>query len=851
MGLGDLRSISRRGWSKSADDLGNMSPGVLSPINTTFQNKITQYRNRANSNASGLSHTPSTPSSPVFPNYRHPFPSLKNVSPGTSPPRNSVDPPSSVSISVSAPSVESDSFERNGQTPPAHIHIRSHSFTPRLPSKLTPRFGPVSPKRKGSGASDREPLDKDVEHRDVDKFVNTGLGSPALIHRGAFPYGFAGGLKNLPQDPTVNAAVNNHNPARSTVLLAPPAIIQPTQADEDGENAKRSSQIVYHSGFINLQSNTPPTLLQYPANRLPHSSLTLTKGWKPFKLELKGSKLLFYKPPSDRNNGIKDLFPSGLVPVLGDEDASSGDDLDRRDPQTKDSTIGRKRRAYWGRKTHPDLVHSKGQVESGSLEALVHEAVFATTFPGASASINIEDKGNTESSDKQKEEWEGFASAVLLCLPSLVGSEKFETEFTRCCAYLVNGAQDDVREKEQARVGWLAGEYLRYWDSPVDLTRWEEWRAEIIPDVSAAIVRKTFSSAIPSSFSMQALFVPSPQIGSSSPNIGTFSPRPAEPSKMLSLAEAFGVSRDPLQSSEKFSQDLRANPVPSSVNQIPWAALEQEGLSRDVLLSLDARVIARSLCLFHRSILELTPENLTADLVIGTGRITAPTDDGHENPTSFKALFGSEEHPHWLTKLLLIQVLSADTSAGHVPNGSSLTPTFDERSVQTSRTRSRSEVISVWAQIGELCRLAGDECSWRAIEAALCSRPVARLEKAWKRTDIQALAAVESWVNPGPDGERASVNEPRVTPWGGDVMSRIEAETARASAGDGEEGWNVSSFQKIRHMFNDLRTAFSLCPRRTKVTDDEVGDDLQRMVLFWRRMFAGEGGGAIASKFSR
>jgi GTPase-activating protein BEM2 len=378
----------------------------------------------------------------------------------------------------------------------------------------------------------------------------------------------------------------------------------------------------------------------------------------------------------------------------------------------------------------------------------------------------------------------------------------------------------------------------------VDLTRWEEWRAEIIPEISAAVVRRTFASAIPSSFSMQALFVPSPQIDPSSPNIGTFSPRPAEPSRMLSLAEALG---DPFHPPEKVLEDLRASPSRPSVDRIPWAALEQEGLSRDVLLSLDARLIARSLCLFHRSILELTPENLTADLVIGTGR-NAPTDDGHEHTTSsFKALFGSEEHPHWLTKLLLIQILSADTSASHVPN----TPTFDERSVQTSRTRSRSEVISVWTKISELCRLAGDECSWRAIEAALCSGPVARLEKAWRRADGQALAVVESWVNSGSDGERASVSEPRVTPWGGDVISRIEAEMARTSAGDGEDGWNASSFQKIRRLFNDLRTAFSLCPRRTVAADDEVGDDLQRMILFWHKIFTGEGGGAIASKFLR
>ena len=66
---------------------------------------------------------------------------------------------------------------------------------------------------------------------------------------------------------------------------------------------------------------------------------------------------------------------------------------------------------------------------------------------------------------------------------------------------------------------------------------------------------------------------------------------------------------------------------------------------------------------------------------------------------------------------------------------------------QTSRTHSRSELISVWARVGELCRLAGDETSWRAIFAALCSRPIACLDKAWKRVNPQALAVIESWAH--------------------------------------------------------------------------------------------------------
>ena len=50
-GLGDLRNISRRGWSKSAEDLSKVSPVEFSPAKPSFQERIVGYRNRSGSNA--------------------------------------------------------------------------------------------------------------------------------------------------------------------------------------------------------------------------------------------------------------------------------------------------------------------------------------------------------------------------------------------------------------------------------------------------------------------------------------------------------------------------------------------------------------------------------------------------------------------------------------------------------------------------------------------------------------------------------------------------------------------------------------------------------------------------------
>ena len=79
--------------------------------------------------------------------------------------------------------------------------------------------------------------------------------------------------------------------------------------------------MVHQSGFINRLTDFNPALLN---NRAHHAytsgapQAVLAKGWKPFKLVLKGSKLYFYKPPGDRGAGIRELFPTELVAVLDD-----------------------------------------------------------------------------------------------------------------------------------------------------------------------------------------------------------------------------------------------------------------------------------------------------------------------------------------------------------------------------------------------------------------------------------------------------------------------------------------------------------------------------------------------------
>lgn len=658
-------------------------------------------------------------------------------------------------------------------------------------------------------------------------------------------------------------------------------IIEPGQTQEDAEgqeavpDLKRSSQIVFHSGFINR-------LADLPAN-FNHANLPLSKGWKPFKLELKGSKLYFYKPPGDRATSIKDLFPTGLVPPSEQDDDVSIDAGLLEDPSCKpkaredsnSGTSGRKKRAFWGRRTHPDLIRDpSGRIEKGTFEALTHEAVFATTFSLSPPPVGVDNSTNTTEPDIQRlTQWHEFAASILFSVPFVVGRQSFEAEFLRCCAYLISGADDSVRDYEKSRVVWLGNEYLRYHGQAIDISAWNAWKQEAIPGVELTAEAPTFLSGMIASSSTRAIFHPSPALGSvvASPDINTFSPRPEEAGRSISLLEALFPTA-PHQHPEIRGYDKQQSPrlglVPS-VNRFPWAALREEGLTRDVLLYLDPFLVAKSLTLFHRSVLEQCPDNLTIDFII-TPEDSSDANHDH-NPlspspvlTSSPSLFGSDDQPHWLTKLLLLQILGGDTSSGHMNNYVNGQPASPGRPSedrggggggQTSRTHSRSELISIWARVGELCRLAGDETSWRAIFAALCSRPIARLDKAWKRVNLQALAVIETWVQMVNNADSTTgVGQLRVTPWGGDVKDRVNQELsqARTEKEGGDPMVRMDGVAHARRVFDAFRTAFSLCPRKTQVSENEISDDMRKMVGFWRDM-AAEGGGTsgVAIKFQR
>jgi len=563
-------------------------------------------------------------------------------------------------------------------------------------------------------------------------------------------------------------------------------------------------------------------------------------------LVLKGTKLYFYKPPNDRAGAVKELFPTELVAAL-EEGGLDADDADGI-PEPSSLRGGRderKRRAYWGRRTHPELVLAESDEKGilrGTLPALVHEAVFGTTF------ASPEDEDALSSTQDLK--WRHFASAILLGLPLIVGQGNFETEFLRCSDYLISGAPNHRKKGQEEKVVMLADEYLSLHERPADPEAWEKWREDTIPRFPSWREPQAVSvpqiGGMPSSSSTQAVFALTPILGGEfmSPNLGTFSPRLDQLDPVISLFEALDSPR--VVSFPTTKNGSQQNQPKAMV----WAALDRDGFTKEVLTRMDPHLIASSLNVFNRGLWERTPDNVSPGSFFGLDG------DDAELGEEFQAFFGTEAHPHWLTKTVLLQIFGQDTPITS-PGLSRGANTGDDKS--STKGHSRADIVAAWIRIGELSRQLGDECSWMAICAALFSRPVARLDRVWKRLEPMALTITESWVYPGPEGGPAMAGEPKQTPWGGVAKEKLRECFDQVKESESGKSWTVKPLFEAREVWEGLKAAFSLCPRKTdwgrldKGRGMEEDESVSRMVALWQTLHQNKGsnGSGIASKFTR
>ncbi|KAL5486267.1 BEM2 [Sanghuangporus weigelae] len=887
-GTGDLRSIARKGWSRSVDNLQIIPPSKLTPLNTSssgkqqqqqqlmmsdMEMKIEQYRTR----------TPTTPASLASVSVSstvnqkiYPFPTM----PGT--PGTPSTPPSEVPSLHQQQQQQQQHFNQHNQHQLRHAHSNSGSSSSLIPPSPSARL--VPPMASPQKASRKRSFDFDrSKGKSLDaatSFSSSPSGGGGRSGGGSvgFPFYFGSSSGSS------SGHHHNHHPERKNstpVTPTPPTIIEPNasnaeeeeEEEEEGDSSKRASQIVHRAGFImRLQNFSPCSPPQLSSN----------KNWKPFKMVLKGSKLYFHKPPGDRAAAIKELFPSGLVAVVEEEAAKEEGSGSRSGREREEA---RKRRAFWGRRTHPDLVVESGKVQRGTLEALVHESVFGTTFfssPSQSATIiRTSDEENEDEDENDEDSWKDFASSVLFFLPYLVDRANFEHEFVRCASYFVSGAADE-QEKESARkrVEWLIRNYIAYHSTPVDEESWRAFCRDVVP-LSNASVSITGPPAGPPSLE-------------SSPNLNAFSPRPGDSEKMPSLSSSvsglrFGVSSTGQTSAPPSSSPVLASPahslqsVKSSLNNNIgngvnngsasnarmrlWSLLDSAGFTREVLFRLEPDTVARSLLLYQRSILETVAASPhTKSTTSANGNMNAPPVGAEvllaESPLSpLVEFFGCDDAPHWLTRVVIMQILgpgqsqnsSSSSSVGGAGSGSNsnLDLANDDPYAQqqqqniNSHTHVRAEVIARWARVGEMSRLAGDECSWRAIRAALCAKPIARLEKAWRRVDLTAMSVVRGWVYAfsSKDKDSASLKtgivEPRISPWGGDGRYRALKLLEKLHEGKSNE-WTCEGMYEARRIFDSFSASLESCLSRGRgnVHQREASEDEDalRLLQHWKEV---------------
>ncbi|KIJ51425.1 hypothetical protein M422DRAFT_158043 [Sphaerobolus stellatus SS14] len=625
--------------------------------------------------------------------------------------------------------------------------LNTEPVPPVQPPVPRPRKRTIS----ATGREREKEKEKERAERERERAVRTtGFG---------FPFSSPGASKNQPTSPS-----------------PPPQASQPNQTpipikrESTGTESRRGSQIVHYSGFINRHSGASVIAIRGHA-----LSTALAKNWKPYKAILKGSKLFLYKPPNDRTVPIKALFPQGLESVIDETPNRPETVIEEPEPPTARSLPEkeeprRRMRLYQGRSRHPELVLGEdGSVIKGSVDALLHEAVFGTSF--------VTD-----------DTWKGFAFSMMLCIPRLMDRVQFETRLIRYVRLLIEGASEEEQEGLRLRGFLLARQYISDYGAPIAQDVWDVFYSEA--------------------------FSPEPTSDQESAQILTETAPSVNVSRSGQLDTATS-SASPEGQVSRQNEGMASNLA---------AKLETEGLTSELQLRLESGMVARSLTVFQRALILNESSSIRAADIIGFGPYELDdTNDPVLDDTAYASLFGSDDSPHWLTRYIVADVLNVGGGGGPSVSHSDF--------IQASKTHMRSSLINHWIKVGEYCHLTGDRCSWKAIESALCSRPVARLDTVWKRVDNRGVGLVQGWLK----DDNGGASQKRVlAPWGGDVRERVAElwRIVRVESTSKEDQWDAKILAEIAHLVRPIVSEFSQAKSGEPLTDDNA--IVSGLVQFWR-----------------
>ncbi|KAM0793470.1 hypothetical protein ACM66B_000912 [Microbotryomycetes sp. NB124-2] len=545
---------------------------------------------------------------------------------------------------------------------------------------------------------------------------------------------------------------------------------------------KRDSQTIWFQGFLLRKGDYVPfTPKRSPGSpsgtstasssyfgskevRPSKSDQDLQRGWKPYSGVLKGSKLYLHKLPGDLASTARHLFPTTVI----DESQALPSLSPVASPLLGDEGGRRRQRTFWGagNDSHPALIRSTSSVDGhqfvkgGTLEAAMHELVFATTATDPSSESAFDE----------------FRRTLLLYWPYLpIPAGSFAQELGRYAKLAIDPASDPRARESSASTEAAIRSASRLQDLitiisttyPQDLRHVERGKAtfselgRLLIDLAGAVDSLSFAGRQDSQQETLAVvkeaYEAVYQKPTSSSPLTEWQPVPGTPSTPKS------ASSSPSKTRKRIGADatLASNYSP--------------------LLQLPPTTLALQIHMFHLDRLAAISGNVTAARhILRTASLLLASEA--PNKTTITSMFSfSASTPHFLTRIVLDTIL---------PTGSA-----NSRPASAMTVEARAQLIEYWVAVGEELRKRGDMAGWAAVAMALCCRASTRLDECWRSVSFAVSDTVRGvWATllndvGFTDGESTFVQPIATTeskgtgvPFFGSILSEAVTQLGRATA---------------------------------------------------------------------
>lgn len=492
------------------------------------------------------------------------------------------------------------------------------------------------------------------------------------------------------------------------------------------------------SSPVNLLGSRPLPSVQ---NKSASGDIDLQRGWKPYKVYLRGAKLYLHKLPGDLSSTAKARFPTTMIDDRDSQVLEFGPGLTQADHDA-----GRKQqRVFWGTGgvAHPGLIvnssSEKGKererVQGGTLEALMHELVFGTSFndPSSSSSSTPPLDSIPTYAIEAESLYDFFLHTLILAGPFLPFSPSHSASELDRCAGLATRTVLNLSTREEGLVNVEALALGKRLEKIVRIV------LDLYPE-DLRVMENGTSRASPTKVAFEQVIFQLKSLESTTEGEGV------RASEELSkgMEEAFKLKKV-VRSPTEFSHSRTSSRQGSGSNSgSPSKARrrgssEQEPVSTALtltpinFLASDPIAFADQIHSFHLN--RLT--SLTGSSSLSRQFMTA-SKSLNSTPSSppVACLFSfSPSRPHFLTRLVIDTILA--------PTSASANQWLSASPPQALR----AALIVHWISVAEELRSRGDAAGFVAIAMALCSRAIARLDDTWRRISSEKIQPVrQEWT---------------------------------------------------------------------------------------------------------